>query len=338
MNEKKPNILCIGVLDTKGDEIKFLAQECRRFGANAQIMELSLGGEVGWADVSLSEVLAEDNIKKEDVFKASRTEAIEIVGKAGAKKITKLYQEGKVDGVISWAGSVGTTVSTMAMRALPIGVPKFMLSTTAASDVSSWLGSKDIYITNPISEKGVNKVTRKIVANAVSGLVAMAKVGELPETEVKPLAAATAYGTTTPAVTRCLKYMEKRGFDTITIHQVGTGATMEDLIRSKMISAVYDLTIGELSNNYFGSIYGIDKDWEGERLTAASDMGIPQIVCPGGLGQCAYGPVDSMPQKIMDEFKDGTRVSYQNSGKPYIHNSAVTINLTNSGRDRNICQ
>lgn len=325
MNEKKPNILCIGVLDTKGDEIKFLAQECRRFGANAQIMELSLGGEVDWADVSLSEVLAEDNIKKEDVFKASRTEAIEIVGKAGAKKITKLYQEGKVDGVISWAGSVGTTVSTMAMRALPIGVPKIMLSTTAASDVSSWLGSKDIYITNPISEKGVNKVTRKIVANAVSGLVAMAKVGEIPETEVKPLAAATAYGTTTPAVIRCLKYMEKRGFDTITIHQVGTGATMEDLIRSKMISAVYDLTIGELSNNYFGSIYGIDKDWEGERLTAASDMGIPQIVCPGGLAQCAYGPVDSMPQKIMDEFKDGTRVSYQNSGKPYIHNSAVTI-------------
>ncbi|MDD3776203.1 MAG: Tm-1-like ATP-binding domain-containing protein [Actinomycetota bacterium] len=326
MNDKKPNILCIGVLDTKGDEIKFLARECQKLGANAKIMELSLGGEVGWADISLSEVLAEDGIHKEDVFKASRTEAIEIVGKAGAKKMAKLYEEGQVDGVIAWSGSVGTTVSTMTMRALPIGVPKIMLSTCAASDVSSWLGSKDIYISNPISEKGVNRVTRKIVANATAAIVAMAKVGEISEKEAKPLAAVTAYGTTTPAVMRLSKYMEeKRGFDTITIHQVGTGATMEDLIRSRMITAVYDITIGELSNNYYGSIYGIDPDWEGERLTAASDMGIPQIVCPGGLAQCAYGPLKTMPGKIMEEYKQGKRVSYQNSREPYIHNSAVTI-------------
>lgn len=325
MNNKKVNIICMGILDTKGDEIKFLAQEVEKAGGNPIIMELSLGHEVGWADIPLSEVLKESGLKKEEVFKASRSDAISMVGKAGAAKIIKLYEDNMVDGVISWAGSVGTSVATMVMRALPIGFPKIMLSTLASGDVSSWLGNKDIYIANPIAEKGINRVTRKTVGNAAAAIVGMAKFQEAPQEELKPLAALTAYGTTTPTVIRCEKYMIDRGWDAIIIHQVGTGATMEDLIDAGEITAVYDITIGELSNTMFGSIYGISKDWEGERLTAAGRMGIPQIVCPGGLDQCAYGPIDTMPEKYLEGFRNGTRVSYKNSGKPYIHNPAVTI-------------
>ena len=166
MNNKKPNIICMGILDIKGDEIKFLAEEVERAGGNPIIMEISLGHEVGWADIGLSEVLAESGLKKEEVFKSSRSDAISLVGTAGAMKIKKLYDENKIDGVISWAGSVGTSTATMVMRALPIGFPKIMLSTLASGDVSSWLGNKDIYIVNPISEKGVNKVTRKLIGNA----------------------------------------------------------------------------------------------------------------------------------------------------------------------------
>lgn len=323
--DKKPNIICMGILDTKGDEIKFLAEEVNRFGGNPRIMELSLGAEVGWADFSLSDILSETNTKKEDVFKTSRSEAIALVGEAGAKKIVKLYEKGEVNGVIAWAGSIGTTVATMVMRALPIGFPKYMLSTLAAGDVSGWLGNKDICIVNPIAEKGINRVTQKIIANAASAIVAMAKVSEITEKEYRPLAALTAYGTTTPTVMKCEKYLKDKGWDTIVIHQVGTGATMEDLIRSGLITAVYDITTGELSNNMLGSIYAISKDWNGKRLTAASDMGIPQIVCPGGLAQCAWGPVKTVPQKILDEFKNGLRVSYKNSGTPYVHNEAVTV-------------
>src|SRR5665811_1275118 len=87
-NIKKPTILCMGILDTKGDEIKFLADEVRRLGADAKIMELSLGKEAGWADISLTEVLAENNITKEEVFKVSRSDAVAIVGKAGAKTVS----------------------------------------------------------------------------------------------------------------------------------------------------------------------------------------------------------------------------------------------------------
>lgn len=329
MDTEQVNILCMGILDTKGDEIKFLAQEIKKAGGNPVIMELSLGHEVGWADISLSEILNEIGVKKEDVFKAPRSDAISIVGKAGATMIIKLYEKNKIDGVIAWAGSVGTSTATMVMRALPIGFPKIMMSTLASGDVSSWLGNKDIYIVNPIAEKGVNRVTRKTVGNAAAAIVGMAKFQEVPQLETKSLAAITAYGTTTPAVMRCEQFLNKRGWDTIIIHQVGTGATMEDLIMSGEITAVYDITTGELSNTKYGSIYGISKEWEGKRLTAAGKMGIPQIVCPGGLDQCAYGPVNTIPEYILKGFRDGTRISYKNSGKPYVHNSAVSIVVPN---------
>ncbi len=324
-SETKPTIVCMGILNIKGDETKYLADEIRKKGADVKVMDVSLGAEVAWADIPLSDVLAAGEVTKETVFKASRAEAVELVGAAGAKKIMELYRQGQVDGVIAWAGSVGTSVATRVMRALPIGFPKIMLCTLAAGDVSHWLGNKDIYIVNPISEKGINRVTDQIVNNAAAAIVAMASAKSAPSRQQRPLVALTAYGTTTPTVMKCAAHMERRGWDTIIIHQVGTGATMEDLIRSGQITAVYDITIGELSNTMFGSIYGIGKDWEGDRLTAAGAVGVPQIVCPGGLAQCAWGPVETMPQTFLDEYRAGTRVSYQNSGKPYVHNEAVSI-------------
>ncbi|MCP4380224.1 MAG: hypothetical protein GY798_02155 [Hyphomicrobiales bacterium] len=324
-SDSKPTIVCMGILNIKGDEAKYLAGEIRKKGADVKIMDIGLGAESPWADIPLSDVLAADQVAKDDVFKATRAEAVDLVGRAGAKRIMELYHKGEVDGVIAWAGSVGTSVATRIMRALPIGFPKIMMCTLAAGDVGHWLGNKDIYIVNPISEKGINRVTDQIVNNAASAIVAMARAASAPSDRHRPLVALTAYGTTTPTVLKCAEHMERRGWDTIIIHQVGTGATMEDLIRAGQITAVYDITTGELSNNMFGSIYGISKDWEGERLTAASAVGAPQIVCPGGLAQCAWGPVETMPQAFLDEYEAGARKSHQNSGKPYVHNEAVSI-------------
>jgi len=323
--DKKPNIICAGILDTKYNEIKFLAEQVKKYGGNPIIMELSLGRSVGWADISLDEVLAATGTKKEDVFAAPRSTAIEMVGNAGAAKIMELYNKGMVDGIISWAGSVGTTTVTYVMRALPFGVPKIMLTDMASGDISMWVGNKDIYIVNPTAEQGINIVTRKMVANAASAVVAMAKVGDIKTEEMRPLMAITSYGTTTPNVNRCKAFFEARGWDVIVIHQVGTGATMEDLIRSGEITALIDLTTGELTNNMYGSPYGTPKTWKGERLTAASDVGIPQIVCPGGLDQSACGPLSSLPQEYLDDFKTGKRKPYKDTKLPYIHNEGVTI-------------
>jgi len=150
----KPNIIVVGMCDTKSVEIQYLAGEVARCGGNPIIMNMSLGRNVDWADVSLDAVLAANGTNKADVFAAPRSTAIEMVGNAGAVKIMQLYDEGMVDGVISWAGSVGTTTVCYAMRALPFGVPKIMMTDMAASDVSMWIGNKDIYIMNPTAEMG----------------------------------------------------------------------------------------------------------------------------------------------------------------------------------------
>jgi uncharacterized protein (UPF0261 family) len=234
----RPNIICTGILNTKGNEIKFIAEQVKKYGGNPIIMDLSLGDAVDWADISLEEVLKTNGTKKEDVFKSPRSTAIKMVGRAGVLKILELYETGNIDGIISWAGSVGTTTVTYVMRALPLGFPKIMLTDMATSDIGMWVGNKDIYIVNPTAEQGINLVTKKMIANAASAIVAMGKVGDVSE-GTKPLAAITAYGTTTQTVNRVSEYLNNRGWDTIIIHQVGSGATMEDLIRAGLITAVY---------------------------------------------------------------------------------------------------
>ena len=322
----KPNIIIVGMLDTKGNEIKFIAEQVKYYGGNAIIMNMSLGKDVDWADISLDEVLASNGTDKKEVFAAPRSTAIEMVGNAGAKKVVELHEEGKLDGIISWAGSVGTTTVCYAMRALPFGVPKIMMTDMASSDVSMWIGNKDIYIMNPTAEMGINVVTRKMVANAAAGIVCMSKVGEEATRGARPLIALTAYGTTTPPVNAIAKDMDAIGWDSITIHQVGSaGATMEDLIRSGHIKAVIDLTIGELTNTMFNSPYGMPKTWTGERLTSASEVGIPQIVCPGGIDQSACGALESLPKEYMDDFKTGKRKGFHDTCAPYVHNAGVTI-------------
>jgi uncharacterized protein (UPF0261 family) len=323
---RKPTIVCAGMCNTKGTEIRYLAEQVAERGGVPVIMDLSLGAAVDWADVGLEEVLASTGTRMADVFAAPRATAIDLVGRAGAVKILELHASGRCDGIISWAGSVGTTTATRVMRALPFGLPKIMLTDMASSDVSMWLGNKDIYIVNPTAEQGINIVTRKAVANAAAAVVAMALVPDVPRGS-KPLVAITSYGTTTPTVMRCAEFMASRGWDTSIFHSVGVGATMEDLIRSGLITAIIDITPGELMNNVFGSVYGNPKTWEGERLTAAGDMGIPQIVVPGGLDQGAMGPLHTVPPMYLDDVRTERRSSYQGSGLPYQHNASVTILL-----------
>ncbi len=322
---KAPTIVVTGMCNTKGVEIRFLAQQVAEHGGTPLVMDLSLGAAVDWADISLHDVLAATGTPVEEVYAAPRAAAIELVGRAGAVKILELHAAGRCDGIISWAGAVGTTTATQVMRALPFGVPKVMLTDMAPSDVSLWLGNKDIFIVNPTAEQGINVVTRRMVANATAAVVAMARVPEVPPGS-RPLCAITAYGSTTPAVLRCGAFMEGRGWDTGAFHAVGVpGATMEDLIRSGLITAVIDLTLAELMGTLLGSVYGTPVAWEGERLTAAGAMGIPQVVAPGGLDQAALGALDKVPQRYLDETTSGRRASHRGTGLPYIHNASVTI-------------
>lgn len=325
--DRKPNIYCLGMLDTKFEEIKFLAKCVEEAGGNPIFFNMALGHEVEWADIKLKEILDSNGTDMQKVFASPRSAAIEMVGKAGAVKIMQDYEAGKVDGAISWAGSIGTSTVCYALRALPHGVPKIMMTDMASSDVSMWLGNKDIYIMNPTAEQGINVVTTKMCKNAAAAIVAMAKVQKVEG--AKPLMAITAYGTTTPPVNRCHKYFRERGWDTMTIHQVGSaGATMEDLIRSGDITAVIDMTTGELTNTMYNSVYGMPKTWEGKRCTAAADVGIPQIMTPGGCDQAAYNGIDpNHPENFpfYEDYQNGKRRPWKDTKLPYIHNAGVSI-------------
>ena len=324
MEERKPKIFVAGMFDTKYTELEFLAQEVAKAGGEVITINTASGNKVDWTDVPLQDLLDEVGINEQEVFKMSRADGTKLVGEAGAKWIVKQYEAGNVDGIISWAGSMGTTTVTYLMRALPFGVPKFMLTDMASGDVSMWLGNKDIYIVNPTAEQGVNSVTRKQIANAAAAIVAMAKVGEIKVENPRPLMAITAYGSTTPNVNRVKDYWNEQGWDTIVIHAVGTGATMEDLIRAGEITAIVDLTTGELTNAMYGSSNRVPDTWDGTRLTAASDMGIPQIVLPGGLDQAACGPIDTITHYLKD-YEIGKRKPWKDTKLPFKHNEGVTV-------------
>lgn len=330
---RKPNIICAGMLDTKGDEIRYLARQVEERGGNPVIMDVSLGHETDWADITLRESLAMTGNTTEDVFVLARAAAIDIVAKAGTAKILELYQQGKVDGIIGWAGGIGTTVVTHLMRALPLGLPKVMLATGASGNTSRWLGVSDIYISNPISEKGINKLTKMTVNNGVCAVVSMAKEWverkerekeQEPEPE-RQMAAVTLYGTTTAAAIRCDDHMKKKGWDTLYFHQVGSGAAMEDLIRSGDIKAVFDLTPGEVTNNYFQSQTRNPESWTGVRFTAAFDMGVPVVAAPGGVDESPFGMWQILPEEYKREFAEGKRQTYRDTGMPYYHNSSMII-------------
>ena len=325
--KSRPVIVVAGMCNTKGAEMRFLAEQVTEHGGEPLVMDLSLGAAVDWADVSLHEVMAATGVPVEAVYAAPRAAAIDLVGHAGAVKILELHAAGRCDGIISWAGAVGTTTATHVMRALPFGVPKVMLSDMVASDISRWIGTKDIYMVNPTAEQGINVVTRRAVANAAAAVVAMARLPELPAGG-RPLCAITAYGSTTPTVARCSAFMEARGWDVAIFHAVGVpGATMEDLVRSGQITAVIDLTIAELMGGHLGSVYRAPDTWEGKRLAAAGEMGIPQVVVPGGLDQASHGALEVVPRRLLDEVAAGRRPGFHGSREPYLHNANVTIIL-----------
>jgi len=336
------NIICTGMLDTKGEEIRFLANCVRENGANPVLLELSLGREVGWADIPLSEVLSSIGKISEDVYILSRVDAIDIVSQAGVKKVLELYAQGKVDGIISWAGSIGTMVATNIMRALPLGVPKVMLSTAMNGDITRFIGLSDIYMSHPISEKGINKFTKMIVGNGVAAVVSMAKWRCKEQIEVKEenrrLSAITLYGVTTSTAFRYAELMEQAGWDMLYFHQTGIGAAMEDLIRQGQIESVFDLTPGEIANNFFNSRSRNPENWKGERFTAAFDMGIPAIVAPGGMDASPFGAWEDLLEQYKQEFKSGKRLSYKNSGKPFYHSASTLMLPTTLSETKMLCE
>ncbi|MBN2322905.1 MAG: Tm-1-like ATP-binding domain-containing protein [Spirochaetes bacterium] len=312
---KKIHIVVAGILDTKGNEIRYIAERIRAAGGEPLILELSVGKEAGWADIGVSEVVKRVGSSTKEIFSMERAKASDIIVKGAIEIVVDLLKKGKMDGIIAMAGSMGTSMATRVMQTLPIGVPKVMLSTMTSGDVRPYVGTKDICMVYPIAEVGLNSVTRKVLNNAAGAVVGMASAPAPEKEEEKPLIGCMMFGVTTPAVLHASKYFETRGYDVMINHAVGSGGqSMEELISDGYITGILDITTHEIADFMLGGVLSAGPD----RLTAAGKKGIPQVVAPGGLDVINFTTPDSVPKHYENELDIPGRIIK-------VHNPTVTV-------------
>ncbi len=311
------SVLLIGTLDTKGVECHFVRSLFDE--ANVPVIVLDAGvlhppaftAEVPRAEVFAAAGASVAALQKE----ADRGKAIEAAAKGAAKIALDLHAQGRLDGVFGLGGSAGTTIATAAMRALPFGVPKVMVSTLASGQVRPYVGVRDILMLNSVVDiSGLNRISRRVLANAAHAMIGMVRqqTTQRAPADDKPLITATMFGVTTPCVEAARRAVEEAGFEVLVFHATGTGGqTMESFIADGLIAGVLDLTTTELADELVGGILTAGRD----RLTAAGLRGVPQVISLGALDMVNFGPPETVPAK----FK-GRRF--------YQHNPTVTLMRT----------
>jgi uncharacterized protein (UPF0261 family) len=310
----KKRIIVAGILDTKGPEIRYLAQQVAAAGGNPVILELSVGKEVGWADIGLGEMLSAIGKTPAELFKVDRHQASAWVTEAAVKRVGQLVAQGEVGGMIAYGGSMGASIATAIMQTMPIGMAKLMLTTMASGDVRPYVGTKDICMMYPIAEAGLNRVTKRVLTNAAYSIVGMVAAPGDGDGDDKPLIGCMMFGVTTPCVLRASKFMEEQGYDVMVNHAIGSGGmSMEQLIDDGYVKGLLDITTHELVDEMLGGVLGAGPD----RLTAAGRAGIPQVVAPGGLDLINFGPKNTVPDRFMKQLDLPGRSLYE-------HNPNVT--------------
>jgi len=307
-------IAIAGTFDTKGDEYLYLKELIEGLGLGTFMIHTGVFEPTFKPDVSNSEVAsaAGEDIKI-IAAKKDRALATEVLSKGMEKLVPKLYKQGKFDGIISLGGTGGTSLVTPAMRALPIGVPKVMVSTVASGNTSPYVGTSDIVMMPSVVDvAGLNSISTKIFTNAAFAIAGMVKFENSKVMEKKPLVAATMFGVTTTCVTAAREYLEDRGYEVLVFHATGIGGqSMEALIEGGFIEGVLDLTTTEWADEIIGGVLNGGP----HRLEAAGINHIPQVVSVGALDMCNFGPYDTVPKKF-----EGRNL--------YKHNPTVTLMRT----------
>jgi uncharacterized protein (UPF0261 family) len=308
-------IALIGTFDTKGEEYSFLRARIESAGLRTIMIDVGvLGSSPFVAGVSPAEVAA---AAKEDLAvlqrQRDRGRSVTVMALGATGILLRLHAQGAIHGVAALGGSAGTTIATAAMRALPYGFPKLMVSTLAAGDVKPYVGIKDICMMPSVLDiSGLNYVSRRILNNAAAAICGMVAAEPAINPNHRPAIAATMFGVTTPCVTAARRILEQSGYDILVFHATGTGGqAMEQLIEDGAIQAVLDLTTTELADELVGGVMSAGP----HRLEAAGRKGIPQLVCPGAIDMVNFGPADTVPIKFR------TR-------KLYVHNPTVTLMRT----------
>ena len=308
-------VVLLGTLDTKGEEYDFLRRKVREEGVDVLLVDTGvLGVPLAEPDISREEVAEAAGANAQELAESGdRGAAVEAMARGAAEIVKELHAQGRLDAVLGLGGSGGTAIATHAMRELPVGVPKLMVSTMASGDTRPYVGAVDVTLMYSVVDiAGLNPISERILGNAAAAAAGMAK-SKGPESEAeKPLVGATMFGVTTPCVTEARKRLEELGYEVLVFHATGTGGqSMETLMRSGFITASLDITTTELADELVGGVLSAGPD----RLEAAGELGIPQVVSLGALDMVNFGPFETVPP----EFRD--RLLYK-------HNPTVTLMRT----------
>ncbi len=317
-------VYLVATLDTKGQELALVRDRMHDAGVKTCVIDAGcLGTPQFAADVPREAVFAAAGTTLTEVQqRQDRGHAVTVAAAGVAKLVVEHHAAGIVQGVLALGGSAGTTIGTTAMRALPLGVPKVMVSTLAAGQTRPFVGGKDIFLLNSVVDiAGLNRISRAVLWNAAGAMIGMVQQPAIPTPQTdKPLIAATMFGVTTPCVEHSRKLLEAAGYEVLVFHATGTGGeAMESLIADGLIAGVLDITTTELADEFVGGVLSAGPT----RLTAAGKRGVPQVISVGALDMVNFGPRPTVPEKFHD------RLFYQ-------HNANITLMRTTPGENRQL--
>ena len=302
-DQEVSTVVLVGTLDTKGKEYAYLRDRLRECGVEVLLVDAGILGEpLTEPDVARQAVAAAAGADVEELANArDRSAAIATMGRGAADVVCRLRAEGRLDAIGALGGSGGTALATQAMRALPVGVPKLMVSTLASGETSSYVGSIDVTMMYSVVDvAGINRISAQIFANAARALAGMAMAMESEPVQAKPLIVSSMWGVTTPCVTTARERLEQLGYDVLVFHQTGTGGrSMEQLIATGLVDGVLDITTTELADELAGGIWPSGP----ERVETAGRLGTPQVVSLGALDVIVISAT-GLPEPLPDRFAD----------------------------------
>jgi uncharacterized protein (UPF0261 family) len=313
-----PTVVLLGTHETKGAGYAFVREQVERTGCTVLMVNAGILGDPDYpVEFGRREVAAAAGADIDDLVAAGdRGPAVTAMAEGAGVIVEHLLEAGRLDGILGMGGSGGSSIIAAAMRRLPVGVPKMLVSTMASGDTRPYVDTADIAMTYSVVDiAGVNRISARILGNAAAGISAMAAAHAAREEgdDARPLVGATMYGTTTPCVDGARRWLEARGYEVLVFHATGTGGrSMERLMASGYITAALDVTTTELADEVAGGRLTAGPD----RLETAGSLGLPQVVSLGAVDQVTFSPPDSVPEAYR-----GRNV--------YRHNPTVTLVRTN---------
>jgi uncharacterized protein (UPF0261 family) len=315
-----PIVVLVGTLDSKGAEFAFLRERLSAAGIETVLVDVGTQGPPrAQPDVPREAVAAAGGF---DLGRLTdRGAAVQAMCAAAALVVGRLYDDGRCQGVLGAGGSGNTAIATAAMRALPVGVPKLMVSTMASGDTSAYVDVSDVVMMPAVTDvAGLNSVSTRILANAAAAMAGMVSAPPVELGEQRPVVAATMFGVTTPAVTVAREELERRGYEVLVFHATGTGGrAMEGLVQAGFLAGVLDLTTTELADDLVGGVLSAGP----HRLEVAGRLGIPQVVSLGALDMVNFGPRETVPPRFAGRTL-------------HVHNPSVTLMRTTSEECREL--